>query len=40
MENIGMQYEGCLRQHVEKDGRRLDVELYGILAEEHASPVQ
>ena len=33
---IGMQYEGRLRQHVCKWGEFIDLELYGILATEHA----
>lgn len=36
MRKIGMQYEGCLRQHVSKWGESVDLELYGILATEHA----
>ena len=34
MEKIGMQYEGCLRQHVEKWGVFEDVKIYGILRSE------
>lgn len=31
-ERAGMKYEGCMRQHVNKWGRLLDVEIYGLLA--------
>lgn len=31
-EKAGMRYEGCLRQHVNKWGQLLDVEVYGALA--------
>ena len=31
-EKAGMSYEGCMRQHVNKWGRFLDVEMYGVLA--------
>lgn len=34
MEKIGMTYEGCLRQCVQKWGEYLDVCIYGILEEE------
>lgn len=34
LEKIGMRHEGCSRQHVQKWGRFVDVENYGILAEE------
>ena len=35
MEKIGMQREGCLRQHVDKWGQYVDLNLYGILREEY-----
>jgi ribosomal-protein-alanine N-acetyltransferase len=31
-EKAGMRYEGCMRQHVNKWGRYLDVEVFGVLA--------
>jgi RimJ/RimL family protein N-acetyltransferase len=34
LQKTGMQYEGCLRQHVRKLGTIDDVELYGIIASE------
>ena len=34
MEKIGMQREGLLRQHIERDGVVNDVIVYGVLAEE------
>jgi len=34
LRKIGMQYEGCLRQHVLKWGRLIDLEMYGILRAE------
>jgi len=34
MRKIGMQYEGCRRQHVRKGDKLEDLELYGILKEE------
>ncbi len=37
MEKLGMRHEGTLRGHVEKWGRREDIECYGILREEFAS---
>ena len=40
MEKIGMRYEGCLRQHVERNGERHDVMSYGILSSEHQERVQ
>jgi RimJ/RimL family protein N-acetyltransferase len=34
LEKIGMRHEGCSGQHVQKWGKFIDVENYGILAEE------
>ena len=34
LRNIGMKYEGCMRQHVLKWGQFVDLELYSILHEE------
>jgi [ribosomal protein S5]-alanine N-acetyltransferase len=34
MEKIGMQYEGTLREHIEKDGKLFDLVVYGILRSE------
>lgn len=34
MQKIGMTHEGCLRQHVEKDGVLHDVVLYGMLRDD------
>lgn len=34
LRKIGMKYEGCLRQHVLKWGKFVDLELYSILREE------
>ena len=31
-EKAGMRYEGCMRQHVSKWGKFLDIEVYGVLA--------
>ncbi len=31
-EKAGMRYEGCMRQHVSKWGKFLDLEVYGVLA--------
>jgi RimJ/RimL family protein N-acetyltransferase len=36
MQKIGMTYEGCLRQHVQKWGMFEDLEGYGILKSEYA----
>ena len=33
-----MKYEGCMRQHVNKWGKHLDVEVYGVLASDVAFP--
>jgi len=33
-EKSGMKYEGCMRQHVNKWGKYLDVEIYAVLASE------
>jgi RimJ/RimL family protein N-acetyltransferase len=38
MEKIGMQYEGCLRQHVNKWGQSVNINLYGILRSEYLAP--
>jgi RimJ/RimL family protein N-acetyltransferase len=35
MEKIGMQHEGKLRRHIKKWGRFEDLDIYGILKEEH-----
>jgi RimJ/RimL family protein N-acetyltransferase len=37
LRKIGMQHEGCQRQHLERWGKLEDIHLYGILAEEWAS---
>lgn len=37
MQKIGMQQEGLLRQHVQKDGNYIDLVLYSILASEWIS---
>jgi RimJ/RimL family protein N-acetyltransferase len=34
MQKLGMQYEGCLRQHVRKGSQFIDLALYGILRSE------
>jgi RimJ/RimL family protein N-acetyltransferase len=34
LEKIGMRHEGCFRQHIRKWDRYIDVENYGLLAEE------
>ena len=39
-EKAGMKYEGCMPQHVNKWGRYLDVEIYGVLAANWRGPVQ
>lgn len=31
MENAGLSHEGCLRQHVNKWGHYVDINLYGLL---------
>lgn len=36
MQKVGMVYEGTLRKHVRKWGQFEDLELYGMLREEHA----
>ncbi len=36
-EKAGMKYEGCLRQHVSKWGKYLDMEVYGVLASDVAT---
>ena len=35
LDNIGMTYEGCLRQHVQKWGRHEDLEHYGMVKPEY-----
>lgn len=35
MEKIGMSHEGKLRKHIKKWGRFEDLDIYGILKEEH-----
>jgi ribosomal-protein-alanine N-acetyltransferase len=35
MEKIGMKQEGCLREHIEKDGKMHDVIEYGILSSDY-----
>ncbi len=40
MQKLGMQYEGCLRQHALKFGRFEDVARYGILAGDPARAVR
>lgn len=37
MEKIGMTYEGCLRQHVQRWGVFQDLKMYGILKSEYES---
>ncbi len=34
LQKVGMKYEGCSREHIEKWGRRIDLENYGILRSE------
>ncbi len=34
LKKIGMQHEGCLRQHIRKWGKFEDIEMYGILTDE------
>jgi RimJ/RimL family protein N-acetyltransferase len=34
MQKLGMKHEGCLRQHMMKNGEFVDIEVYGILREE------
>jgi ribosomal-protein-alanine N-acetyltransferase len=36
MRKLGMRHEGCLRHHIRKWGEFVDVEFYGILADEFA----
>jgi RimJ/RimL family protein N-acetyltransferase len=36
LQKVGMRHEGCMRQHIQKWGKFLDSELYGILREEFA----
>ncbi len=38
MQKIGMTYEGCLRQHIQKWGVFEDIVVYGILRSEYAGP--
>lgn len=35
LDKLGMQHEGCAREHVEKWGKFLDVENYALLAEDY-----
>jgi [ribosomal protein S5]-alanine N-acetyltransferase len=37
IQKIGMRHEGCFRQHVQKWNKFIDIENYGILAEEFVS---
>jgi RimJ/RimL family protein N-acetyltransferase len=39
LEKLGMRHEGSLRQHLRRDGRFEDLELYGILRSEFAREV-
>ncbi len=34
LQKVGMKYEGCSREHIEKWGQRMDLENYGILHRE------
>jgi len=36
MQKIGMQYEGCLKEHVKKNGLFKDVECYGVLKKDYS----
>ncbi len=38
-EKAGMRFEGCMRQHVSKWGKFLDMEVYGVLAADLRKPV-
>lgn len=38
MEKIGMQYEGCFRQHINKWGQYVDINFYGILRGAYLAP--
>jgi ribosomal-protein-alanine N-acetyltransferase len=38
MQKTGMKHEGCLRQHIKKWGKFEDIEGYGIVRSEYASP--
>jgi len=38
LEKLGMRHEGCLRQHILKWGKFIDLELYAILRQEFISP--
>jgi RimJ/RimL family protein N-acetyltransferase len=38
LKKLGMKYEGCQRQHIEKWGRLLDLQNYGILRSEWCDP--
>lgn len=40
MRNIGMRHEGHLRRHIRKGGQYLDIEMYGILAEDWPAAVR
>ena len=35
MEKLGMQYEGCLRQHIKKRDKFMDCKMYSILKDEY-----
>ncbi|HEX6804193.1 MAG TPA: GNAT family protein [Terriglobales bacterium] len=37
LQKLGMRREGCMRQHVLKWGRFIDIQLYGVLREEFSS---
>ena len=39
MENIGMSYEGCCRQHVKRWGEYHDIKLYGILKSDYRDKI-
>lgn len=40
LQKVGMQYEGCMREHVKKSGRREDLVLYGILEKEYRKRIR
>jgi [ribosomal protein S5]-alanine N-acetyltransferase len=37
LQKLGMRHEGCMRQHILKWGRFIDIQLYGVLREEFSS---
>jgi len=37
LRKVGMNHEGVLRQHICKWGEFMDLDVYGLLASEHAS---